>query len=31
MAETLFLGLILASLTVIIVRAFILDRKASDE
>ena len=31
MAETLFLGLILGSLAVIIVRAFIMDRNASDE
>ena len=31
MAETLFLGLILASLVVIIARAFIMDRKSPDE
>ncbi len=31
MAETLFLGLILGSLAVIIVRAFMMDRKAPDE
>ncbi len=31
MTETLFLGLILASLTVIIFRAFIMDRNAPDD
>ena len=31
MTETLFLGLILASIAVVIVRAFVMDRQAPDE